>query len=326
LPVLALAALTPQAWAQSEKKEEKRVTIGRLDTDNARRGGPEVEKETVTFLGVETAPVNRTLSAQLGLPRDTGLIVTRIAEDSPAASALKEDDVLTKFEDQILVNMPQLGTLVRSKNAGDEVKLSVMRGGKEVVVKTKLASREMPKLAQMQGGFPGGPNAFFFNGDFPGFEQLQNMPGMGDDHARDVLRIIGRERANAMNSPRMHIRTRAGQGSTILDLPKSNISYSDDDGSIEIKSENDKRTLTVKDATGKVLFDGPYGTEEERAKVPAEVMKRLEKLDVEGLNFEPGEDFKPAVVPVPPAPTKSKISRDLNQEESRRTKASQRPF
>ena len=114
LPALVAATLVPSAWAQKE------VTVRRLDKDGPNHaitihGSAEMEKEKVTFLGVETAPVNRTLAAQLGLNRDTGLVVTRISDQSPAAAVLKEDDVLTRLDDQILVNQQQLGVLVRAK-------------------------------------------------------------------------------------------------------------------------------------------------------------------------------------------------------------------
>ena len=98
LPVLALAVLSPTAWA------EKEVTVRRLDKEGAnhdiviRKQGEPLEKEKVTFLGVETAPVSRTLAAQLGLGRDTGLVVVRVSEKSPAADILMEDDVLTEGE------------------------------------------------------------------------------------------------------------------------------------------------------------------------------------------------------------------------------------
>lgn len=316
LPVLALAALSPQAWAQPEKSEEKKIIIRRLDRDGPQAVDREVEKEKVAFLGVETAPVNRTLSAQLGLPRETGLIVTRVAPDSPATAVLKEDDILVKFEDQILVNMPQLGTLVRSKKEGDEVKLTVIRGGKETTVKAKLAVRELPRMAQAEF-FPGAPGAFNWSGSMNDLDQLRNLPGIGPDHARDVLRLMGRERGNVLSSPRIHIRAHRDQGSTILDLPKSDISYSDDDGAIEIKSKDDKRVLIVKDAAGKTLFEGPCGTEEERKNLPPEVAKRLEKLNIETFNFEAGEDFKTEVVPMPPSSTKSKIRHELGRDPSR---------
>jgi len=314
LPVLAVLSLTPAAWAQKE------ITIRRLDKDSAHHGmvihkdADRMEKEKVTFLGVETAPVSRTLAAQLGLGRDTGLVVIRISEKSPAADILKEDDVLTKLDDQILVNQQQLGVLVRSRKEGDEVKLTVVRGGKETTVKAKLATHEVPKMAAAFS-FSGGPGGMTWSmGALPeGLARLRQMPGMDDDHAKDVLRMIGREHRNFMATPGVRIFRREGKGSTILDLPNSNISYSDDDGSIEIKADDGKRELTVKDAAGKVTFQGPINTEEERKKLPPEVVKQLEKLDHDTISFEAGEKFEHEVLPLPGEPAKTKIRRDLGR-------------
>jgi serine protease Do len=312
LPALAVLSLTPAAWAQKE------ITIRRLDKDSPphsmviHQGDDRMEKEKVTFLGVETAPVSRTLAAQLGLGRDTGLVVVRISEKSPAADILREDDVLTKLDDQILVNQQQLGVLVRSRKEGDEVKLTLMRGGKETTVKAKLATHEVPKMAAAFS-FPGGPGGMSWSmGTLPeGLARLRQMPGMDDDDAKDVLRMIGREHRNFMTTPGVRILRRGGKGSTILDLPNSNISYSDDDGSIEIKADEGKRELTVKDASGKVTFQGPINTEEERKKLPPEVMKRLERLDHDTISFEAGEKFEHEVLPLPGEPAKTKIRRNL---------------
>ncbi len=314
LPALAVLSLTPAAWAQKE------ITIRRLDKDGPSHGivihkdDDRMEKEKVTFLGVETAPVSRTLAAQLGLGRDTGLVVVRISEKSPAADILKEDDVLTKFDDQILVNQQQLGVLVRGKKEGDEVKLTLVREGKEMTVKAKLATHEVPKMAAAFS-FPGGPGGMTWSmGTLPeGLARLRQMPGMGDDDAKDVLRMIGREHRNFMTTPGVRIFRRGGKGSTILDLPNSNISYSDDDGSIEIKATDGKRELTVKDAQGKVTFQGPINTEEERKKLPPEVVKQLEKLDNDTISFEAGEKFEHEVLPLPSEPAKTKIRRELGR-------------
>jgi hypothetical protein len=184
-----------------------------------------------------------------------------------------------------------------------------MRGGKETTVKVKLGVHEVPRMA----------NSFFFRngdpgaGDWPGFanpeglanlERLHDLPGMGADDARDVLRMIGRERGNFLAGPGVHIMGRRGKGSTVVDLPNSNISYSDDDGSIEIKSDDGKRNLTVKNTRGEVAFNGPINTDEERKKLPADIKKRLEKLETDTISFEADRDFKPETVPLPPAKTK----------------------
>src|SRR5258706_99275 len=111
-PALVLAAVMPSVWA------EKDVVLRRIDVDSPRRvvihkDDDQLEKVKVTYLGVETAPMNRTLGAQLGLAKDVGLVVVNVMEKSPAADILKDDDVLTKFEDQILIDTHQLGVLVR---------------------------------------------------------------------------------------------------------------------------------------------------------------------------------------------------------------------
>lgn len=315
LPALAVASLMPSVWAV-----EKEITIRRLDTDGPRHGitihhgDDKMEKEKVTFLGVETTSASRTLAAQLGLARDTGLVVTHIAENSPAAAVLREDDVLTKLDDQMLVNQQQLGVLVRAKQEGDEVKLTVFRSGKETVVKTKLGTHEVPKMAGaffFQNG-PGGMN-WNMGTLSGGLERLRELPGMDDNHARDVLRLIGRDHQNFLTRPDVRIIGRGGKGSTILDLPNSNISYSDDDGSIEIKADDGKRELTVKDAKGKVTFQGPINTEEERKKLPPEVVKQLEKLDNDTISFEAGDKFEHEVLPLPAEPAKTKIRRELDR-------------
>lgn len=317
LSALAVGSFAPAAWAA-----EKEITIRRLDKDGPRhgitihQGDDKMEKEKVTFLGVETAPASRTLAAQLGLARDTGLVVTHIAENSPAAAVLKEDDVLTKLDDQLLVNQQQLGVLVRARKEGDEVKLTVIRGGKETAVKARLGTQEVPKMA---GGFffhPGGPGNENWNmpqlpDSARGNVWPRELPGMRADDARDVLRMIGRDKQIFQASPGVRIFRRGGKGSTILDLPNSNISYSDDDGSIEIKAEDGKRELTVKDAKGKVTFQGPINTEEERKKLPPEVVKQLEKLDNDTISFEAGEKFEHEVLPLPAEPAKTKIRREL---------------
>ena len=312
LPALAVVSLVPTAWA------EKEVVIRHIDVDAPRvvirQGDDKMEKEKVTFLGVETAPVSRTLAAQLGLARDTGLVVTRISEDSPAAAVLKEDDVLTRLDDQVLVNQQQLGVLVRARKESDEVKLTVIRGGKETTAKAKLGTHEVPKTA---GAFffQNGPGGMSWNmGALSGgLERLRELPGMQADDARDVLRMIGRDRQKLLSGPGVRILRRGGKGSTILDLPNSNISYSDDDGSIEIKADDGKRELTVKDAKGKVTFQGPINTEEERKKLPPEVVKQLEKLDNDTISFEAGEEFEHKVLPLPSEPAKTKIRRELGR-------------
>jgi hypothetical protein len=314
LTALALAVLAPAARA------EKDVEIRHIEVDSPHRitvSTDKGEKESVTYLGVETAPMNRTLGVQLGLPKDVGLIVTNVMEKSPAAEALQEDDVLTRFEDQILIDTRQLSVLVRAKKSGDEVKLTVVRGGKEMTVSARLGTREVPKHANAFFFRHGGPEIMPMTGGLSELTLDDKLPGMGPDDARDVLRMIEHERGNFIAGPGVRIMHRAGKGDTILDLPKANISYSDDEGSIDIKVDDGKRNLTIKNTKGDVAFNGPINTPDERAKLPPEVGKRLKKLEADTMSFEAGEDFQPETIPLPTEPAKTKIRHPLGEEKER---------
>lgn len=328
-PALALAVLIPAARAET-KTMMRRIDIDTphhvvLHGDSDDAG----VKEPVTYLGVETAEITRTLSAQLGLPKGVGLVVVRVLDQSPAAGSLKEDDVLTKLDDQILIDTHQLSVLVRGRKAGDEVKLTLVRGGKESTVTVKLGTHEVPKHADNfffhtlspgeieVGSWPGSP------GGEPGVGFWRGLPGMSADDSKDVLHMIERERGNFLVGPGVRIISRAGKGSTIVDLPKSNISYSDDDGSIDIRINDGQRNLSVKDAKGKVLFEGPINTAEDRARLPADISKRISKLEGDTFNFEGGEDFQPETVPLLPGGEKTKIS---HRGEPRPVSWDNRPF
>src|SRR5882672_2876010 len=116
VPGLLLAAFLPL-----HADPQKEIVIKHVDQAPSEASG---EKEPVTYLGVETMPVTPALSAQLGLPEDTGLVVTRVMAASPAKTVLQPNDILTKFENQILIDMHQLRVLVRGKKEGDEVLLT----------------------------------------------------------------------------------------------------------------------------------------------------------------------------------------------------------
>ncbi|MDQ5979939.1 MAG: serine protease Do, partial [Verrucomicrobiota bacterium] len=233
-------------------------------------------------------------------PRGTGVVIRRVAEGSPAASLLQEHDILTKLDDQILVNMAQLTVLVRNHKAGDEVKLTYIRGGKESTAKAKLGEREVPKLAWEQG-VPGGRVMQFFGnaehgagGAGFGFSHAlpatPGVPVMPPGEAGDVMRVIGGDRMNWFAQPRVHVlRRHGGAGSTILDLTAGNFVFSDDAGSVEVNATAGKRELTVKDKAGKVTFQGPINTPEEHAKLPAEVKARIDAIGGAEFGEEPGE-------------------------------------
>ena len=117
------------------------------------RAGVKISPAKATFLGVYATKLSPVISRQLGLSGNLYLSVEQVSPGSPAEKAgLEQYDVLKKLDDQILVNQEQLLELVRSREANQQVSLTILRGGKEKVLKAKLGSKLVPK-AQARG-FP----------------------------------------------------------------------------------------------------------------------------------------------------------------------------
>ena len=63
----------------------------------------------------------------------------------------------------------------------------------------------------------------------------------------------------------------------------SSISYVDKDqktGKLHYKNTNGEATLKVINSDGKVVFDGPVNTKEQKSKVPTEALKWLDKVNI----------------------------------------------
>jgi serine protease Do len=311
LPLLGVAALLP-VGAGTEKNDapppakqerrEMRVLVHHPNQD--------LPKEPVTFLGVETMPVSPTLIAQLGLTDGTGLVVTHVVPDSPAAGALQQHDVLLKLDDQWLIEVRQLAVLVRNHQKNDEVTLTFLRGGKQQTARLKLVKREMPKLSQHLP-FEGG------SFDRP-FRQATSSVGVGTGGNVEFLqrevdgdagttdeRMMGLlESAPSQASVRIFERHGGSSpGVTMLNPGKSQMLYSDEAGTLELKLDDGKKELTAKDPKGAVIFTGPVNTPAERQALPESVRPRLEKiLQMRGFSFTPDGDFRPGEPVVRPLP------------------------
>lgn len=159
------------------------------DMHRVREPERELEK-AVAYLGLLTNPVSRDLQAQFDLPEGFGLQIVEVMPDSPAqAAGLKEHDVLLNFEDQKLVNMEQLQTLVRSKKKGDPVMLTVLSGGQRKPVPVTIGERTI-KVSDEQrprGFMPGMPSdgRFFDRREQRSPEEFREQADQFQDRLRD---------------------------------------------------------------------------------------------------------------------------------------------
>jgi serine protease Do len=134
------------------------------------QGGPQA---AAGWLGVAVDDVTPDQVKQLKLPADSGVVVSEVQDDSPAAKGgLQKGDVVTKFDGDRVVGMLQFQRLVRETPPGRTVQLSAWRAGRSQTLSIQIGSAPgdlQGRAGNRQrfggGGAPGpngGPNGNFF--------------------------------------------------------------------------------------------------------------------------------------------------------------------
>lgn len=337
LHVLLLAGLA--ASASSQETSPKPAAPKAPSADAAQPAGP-----VQPYVGVNVLPLTPRFREQdLGteLPEGVGIVVGFVDPKGPAASVIQEKDVLTRLDDQVLVNPEQFRTLVRNRKPGQSVKLVRVRGAEVETVEVALASRPAsaplaasprPALAQ-DPSVPGGvritingqeidPSQMIGGGTVtfgtpgalggqvvivgPGAgnlppeirQQLEAMRQRGLPVPQLDLEPASPSQGSAAPSRRTTTFSRSfslGTGSGVA--VSSSSSYTDEQGTVQVRKDGDKRFATVKDAGGETLFDGEITTPDQLKSVPEPARERIKLAD--GLvGALPG---KPAPVAAPEA-------------------------
>jgi serine protease Do len=257
--------------------------------------GPKIP---VTYLGVETSQVPPVVSEQLGLGKGLGLVVDYVEPNSPAAAAgVQQNDILKMLNDQILIEPSQLRKLLQTFPDGTEVTLTVLRKGQEQKLTAKLAKKEVPQRHNL---FPGGNHDWHWDFDETGDlgDQMQDLKEqlkeqLGDAQrgmirgavmqAHEAARRAKDDARRAADELRIFFEDNGALKASRIDLGKAQIVFSDDKGELKLENVDGKKLLTAKDRQGKLLFSGPVETEEDLAKMPADVRERYEKLQQSDL-------------------------------------------
>ncbi|WP_075216609.1 DegQ family serine endoprotease [Mongoliimonas terrestris] len=105
--------------------------------DQARKGGSTVE---LPWIGADLQPVTADIAETLGLERPSGVLVTSVFDDSPAATAGLEVGDLVTAVDGVEVSDPRVFNYrLATKGIGNEAELTVYRDGRERTVRVPLA-------------------------------------------------------------------------------------------------------------------------------------------------------------------------------------------
>ena len=92
------------------------------------------------WLGILGVGINKELADYYNLSASEGVLVTRSFENSPAGQQrITAGDIILSVDDRKINDMSELAGYIRSKNAGDVIRLEVKRGNIQGTVSVRLA-------------------------------------------------------------------------------------------------------------------------------------------------------------------------------------------
>ena len=272
---------------------------------------------------VVTELVRRGVTSQ-DVPPGVGVLVAFVDPKGPSMGILAEDDILVRLDDQVLVNPEQFRALIGMSKPGDVVTIVAVREDEVIKVNLKLGSRNAPVASAPKAkkssapkveakvadeAAPAAPKAvvpprmgitingqtFEFNQDpMEGFppEIIQQFNEMRQ-RSMPVPRVAEpeveaeKESTPAPSAPAMQSKSKSfsfsfGNGGSV----SSNSVAADRDGTVAIEERDGKKHAVIKDASGKVLFDGDVTTDEARAKMKPKLRDRLKLVETNSFKIQ----------------------------------------
>jgi hypothetical protein len=102
------------------------------------------DKPGAPYLGVVPSEVTSDVATDYGVKAGMGVLISKVAADSPADSAgLRVNDVVTSVNGTAVTGPEEFRNQIAKSKVGDQVTLVYLRGGKEHTAKITLAEREM---------------------------------------------------------------------------------------------------------------------------------------------------------------------------------------
>jgi predicted metalloprotease with PDZ domain len=139
------------------------------------------------FVGVSLTELTPGLREFFGAPKDSGVLVSSVVENGPAAKAgVKVGDVITNVNGKATANSRELRDAIKDNHAGDSIRIEVIRGkSRQTIVATaeERDGSEFPRfhLKELEGMFPPAPN---------GEWHQRLMPSAENDELRAQIRAL----------------------------------------------------------------------------------------------------------------------------------------
>ena len=167
------------ATAVSAQTPEKERSVQRVIVRNGEvltlRDGEVAGAIGRGYIGVHLVSLTPELRQHLGAPKEAGVLVSRVTEDSPAARAgIRVGDVITSIAGEKVESSFDLGRGIRNRKEGEQVSVEVIRNGVRQKYTLTVANRparrveldtlgELPLIIAEEGREIAGTIGDYFN-------------------------------------------------------------------------------------------------------------------------------------------------------------------
>lgn len=244
------------------------------------------------FLGVVSSDVPEVLADHLNLKPGEGVIVRSLVPEGPAAKAgLVINDVITRVAGKAVGSPQDISEQITAHKPGDSVDLDLIHKGKATQLKINLGS----KPEELAATEPEALDPLQLDGipkdlaDRIRKAVEGNLRGL-DLQLGDAEGQVGPQMEEAMRELRLRMQGVIGQGfmlpgddvdAKVKAQGGATIRMNDNKGSVEIKSTDGSKEVTIRDQQDKVVWNGPWDTAQDKAAAPADVRSRVDSLNID---------------------------------------------
>ena len=279
------------------------------------------------FLGVHAEEITKENMGRYGVREARGVGVTQVVKGSAAEKAgLKKDDVILRFDGEVVTNVRKLNRLVSEASADQTVRLTISRGGAEQEVSVTLSKR-----SAVEGLFAGQIRDEVFRGiekDFPQFKTgdgnfvfsfgANRRIGVSTQTlTKQLADYFGVKDGGLLitsvneNSPAAKAGLKAGDVITAVDGEKV-ASAGDISRAINKKQDGDITLTVIRDHSSRTVTLTPEKNPERQLIRPGTVGTRrivIPRIEVPEVNIQVPRIVVPAIPPievtVPPRPPRA---------------------
>ncbi len=250
-------------------------------------------KAQTAFLGVVSGDVPEMLAGHLDLKPGEGVLVRSLVPDGPAAqSGISTNDVILRVAGREIGSAKAISEEITNHQPGDTVTIDLIHKGKQAKLDVTLGIKPAA-IAALE----------------PQQLDPRNLDGLPKELADRIRQAIegnlggmdlklGDEGLQIEDAIRdMKKRMEGAMGKNFLppeaanDQPQiqgaATVRIKDQQGSVEVKSKDGGKEVTIRDHQENITWSGPWDTAQDRAAAPEDVRQRVQSLNLD-TNFNGG--------------------------------------